>query len=186
MAGQDLCQVALRKRQVGLQQVLGQGAHQRDPAPVHSGADDQAVDGVVLGLATVHGAKGVGEQLGGQGVVGGRADSAVQFAGEVLHPDGLLVQAQFVRGVVVHPQAEVLERGQHVGQGNWLAAHIQPQVRLATVARQQLRQLRGVVVGQQGLQTPDVLDGVNGGHTVGVAGREGIAIARQLAARLVG
>ena len=110
--GGDVAQV---EADADLLQVAAIGAQQRHLAPGQPGAEHQAVEGIVLGVA----GDDVGERLLAEAVEGLQVDHQPgrRREGEVVDPVGAAVTlAQPVGILAQHPQAEVLQDRQHVGE----------------------------------------------------------------------
>ena len=126
VVAQGLADILHAEGKVHLPQVAGVGPQHGEFAPVQAGADQQAVEAVVLRAAEPDAREGLLElllDLLQHDVVRQRVDQ-----GELLYPvDLAIVGAHAVGALGHHPQAEVLEDGQHVGQGQARAAVVQAQ-----------------------------------------------------------
>ncbi|MDQ1092969.1 hypothetical protein QE400_002382 [Xanthomonas sacchari] len=170
-----LFDVGLRERHAGLQQVLAVAAQHRDLAPAQAGADDQAVEAVVLGVA----APDPHERLAQRRVGGGHVDAAGQRLDlEVLDRQRRAVHHQPVRTLGDHPQAQVLHHRQHVRQRQVVVLAVQLQAQaVGAVAAQRLQAQVQVFRAAQRGQALDIARGDLRGGLLDVAGRQRAAVA---------
>ena len=123
MREQRVLHVAVAERDPGLAQVARDGAQHRHLAPVEPGADDQAVEAVLLGLAAPHAREALVEALADRVDVDRRPTPAGRSRRST--------PARSSRGVTrygrssVTVEAEALEHRQHVGQRHALAAAVE-------------------------------------------------------------
>ncbi len=122
--------ISLRERHADLQQVLAVATQHGHLAPVQAGAQHQAVEAVVLGVAVPDACEGVAEGGIGIGRVD-RADGRLDF--EVLHVHRCIVDHQLVRALRHHAQAHVFHHRQHVGQRDVLELAVQLQAQAVDV-----------------------------------------------------
>ena len=165
--------VGVREAEPALAQVLGHRANDRDLPAGQGGGQDQAVEPVILELASPHADERVVQQVADALGVGG-----IGLQAEVVDPRGLAIGRRDLVGALVgHLGPEVLEGRQHIGQQHVIRAE-------QLEAHHSLGRLeRPVEAGERLVGARELLDPGDVGHRrarhpVGlVAGRKGALVA---------
>ncbi len=158
----DAFHVGLAERNPGLQQVAAVGAQHDDLACAQAGAQQQAIEAIVLHLAAPGGQEGFLEQRLERDEVG--ALDIAGFEYEILDHRATRIVSHRIVVLLEHAQSEVLEHRQDVGNRNQAAGPQDAQVHVVGGApgmRAQI-ELRNGGVRRQGFEVGDVLEGLRG------------------------